>query len=83
VRAPGRHLAHPGHVGGDDDGVHGLLVETLLADDLAEKLAVLLADPGRGRAMGEAGRRRVEERYGLRKVAGELIRLYEDLVAAG
>jgi len=66
-----------------DDGVQGLLVEPLLADDLAEKLRAVLDDPKRARAMGEAGRRRVEERYDLRKVAAELIRLYEGLVATG
>jgi glycosyltransferase involved in cell wall biosynthesis len=66
-----------------DDGVHGLLVEPLLADDLAEKLSSLLGDPARARAMGAAGRRRAEERYGLPRVAGALIRLYEALAAAG
>ena len=66
-----------------DDGVHGLLVEPLLADDLARKLSVLLDDPSRARAMGAAGRRRAEERYGLRRVAGQLIRLYEALASAG
>jgi glycosyltransferase involved in cell wall biosynthesis len=66
-----------------DDGVHGLLVEPLLADDVARKLSILLDDPRRARQMGAAGRRRAEERYGLAKVAGELIRLYEDLLAAG
>ena len=66
-----------------DDGVQGLLVEPLLADDLAAKLAVLLVDPARARAMGAAGRRRAEERYALPQVAGALIRLYERLRAAG
>ena len=66
-----------------DDGVQGLLVEPLLEDDLARKLAAVLSDPARARAMGAAGRRRAEERYGLRTVAGQLIRLYEGLRAAG
>jgi len=66
-----------------DDGVHGLLVEPLLADDLAEKLRALLDDPPRARRMGAAGRLRVEARYGLHQVAGQLIRLYEDLTSAG
>ncbi|HTT16001.1 MAG TPA: glycosyltransferase family 4 protein [Thermoplasmata archaeon] len=66
-----------------DDGVHGLLVEPLLAEDLAAKLRLLLDDPAKARAMGAAGRRRAEERYGLRRVATQLIRLYEGLLAAG
>ncbi len=66
-----------------DDGVHGRLVEPLLADDLAAKLRELLDDPARARAMGAAGRRRAEERYALGTVARQLIRMYEDLRAAG
>ena len=66
-----------------DDGVQGLLVEPLLADDVAQKLLMVLDDRRRARAMGVAGRQRVEERYDLRKVAGALIRLYEDLRATG
>ncbi len=66
-----------------DDGVQGLLVEPLIAEDLAAKLRTLLDDPARARALGAAGRRRAEERYGLRRVAAELIRLYEGLLAAG
>lgn len=66
-----------------DDGVQGLLAEPLLADDLARKIGLVLSDPRRARSMGVAGRQRAEERFGLRRVAGELIRLYEDLHAAG
>jgi len=66
-----------------DEGVQGLLVEPLLADDLAAKIRALLDEPGRARRMGEAARRRAEERYGLRKVAAQLIRLYEGLASAG
>jgi glycosyltransferase involved in cell wall biosynthesis len=66
-----------------DDGVEGLLVEPLLADDLAEKIRALLDEPARARQMGAAARRRAEARYGLRQVVGQLIRLYGDLGAAG
>ncbi len=66
-----------------DDGVQGLLVEPLLADDLAEKLNALLGDPARARQMGAAGRARAEERYAADRVGGQLIRLYEGLRAAG
>jgi glycosyltransferase involved in cell wall biosynthesis len=43
------------------DGETGLLVDPDDAEGLARALAGLLADPDRRRAMGEAGRRRVEE----------------------
>ena len=66
-----------------DDGVQGLLVEPLLAEDLAAKVRTLLDDRTRARAMGAAGRRRAEERYSLGDVARQLIRLYEGLGAAG
>jgi glycosyltransferase involved in cell wall biosynthesis len=66
-----------------DEGVEGLLVEPLLADDLAAKIRALLDAPERARQMGAAGRRRAEERYGLARVAGQLIRLYGALGAAG
>jgi glycosyltransferase involved in cell wall biosynthesis len=66
-----------------DEGVQGLLVEPLLADDLAEKVRLLLDDRERARRLGAAGRRRAEERYGLSHVAGQLIQLYAALGAAG
>ncbi len=46
-----------------DDGLSGLLAAPGDASDLASKLNVLLEDPGRQRDMGEAGRRRVAERF--------------------
>ncbi len=66
-----------------DEGVQGLLVEPLLADDLASKIRVLLDAPERAKRMGAAGRRRAEERYGLARVVGQLTRLYGALGAAG
>jgi glycosyltransferase involved in cell wall biosynthesis len=66
-----------------DDGKEGLLVEPLLASDLAQKVRTLLNDRPLARAMGAAARRRAEARYGLATVTGQLLRLYEDLIAAG
>ncbi len=66
-----------------DDGREGVLVEPLIATDLAAKLRSLLDDPALARRMGAAARRRAEERYGLATVTGQLLRLYERLRAAG
>jgi len=46
-----------------EDGVTGLLVNPGRADELAAALIALLSDDVRRRAMGEAGRRRVEQMY--------------------
>jgi glycosyltransferase involved in cell wall biosynthesis len=70
-----REVIEPGH--------EGLLAEPLLASDLAKKVKILLDDPRLARAMGAAGRRRAEERYGLATVAGQLISLYASLHEAG
>ena len=66
-----------------EPGVEGLLAEPLLADDVAEKVRRLLDDPALARRMGAAGRVRAVARYGLATVAGQLLKLYADLIAAG
>jgi phosphatidyl-myo-inositol dimannoside synthase len=66
-----------------EPGQEGLLVEPLLATDLASKIRTLLDDPDLRRRMGAAGRRRAEERYGLPTVARQLLSLYADLHVAG
>ncbi len=65
-----------------DPGKEGLLVEPLIAADLAEKVRSLLDDPSLARRMGAAGRRRAEERYALAIVARQLLSLYASLRAA-
>jgi starch synthase len=52
------------------------------ARDLAAGIATLLADPGRARKMGEAGRRRVEEKFAWEAIATQTIALYEKLLVA-
>jgi glycosyltransferase involved in cell wall biosynthesis len=66
-----------------EDRREGLLAEPLIASDLAAKVRILLDDPALGRRMGAAGRQRAETRYAAPVVAGQLIRLYEGLIAAG
>lgn len=64
------------------DGVEGLLCEPLNAEDLADKINALLADPQRRKAMGEAGRKKVEERFGIKRVVDSLESVYRDVVSA-
>jgi starch synthase len=52
------------------------------ARDLAARITGLLNDPGKAKAMGEAGRRRVEEHFSWTSIAAQTIRLYEKLIAA-
>jgi starch synthase len=48
--------------------------------DLAAKLTALLADPAKARAMGEAGRKRVEDLFSWTAIAAQTIELYESLI---
>jgi glycosyltransferase involved in cell wall biosynthesis len=48
-----------------EDGTTGVLVAPEAPDELARALAALIADPARRRALGEAGRRRVTEKFTL------------------
>ena len=52
------------------------------ARDLAAPVAALLADPARARAMGQAGRRRVEAKFAWEAIANQTIELYSQLLAA-
>ena len=64
-----------------EDGATGLLVPPARPDDLAAALRRVLDDPARARAMGAAGRRRVEERFSWASVAERTERLYAEAIA--
>jgi starch synthase len=65
----------------DQDPVTGFPVEPgKFARDLAARLSELLEDEPKCKRFGEAGRRRVEEKFSWTKIAGETIQLYESLV---
>jgi len=57
----------------------GLLVPPGDARALAEAIASLLDDPARSRALGDAGRARVRERFTLERRVAALSALYEDV----
>ena len=50
------------------------------AKDLAAPVTALLADPALAKRMGEAGRKRVEEKFAWEAIADQTIALYESLL---
>jgi glycogen(starch) synthase len=62
-----------------DDGRDGLLVEFGDQVALASAIEALLADPGRRREMGQAGRAKVEARYTWTHIYERLRAIYEEL----
>jgi glycosyltransferase involved in cell wall biosynthesis len=64
-----------------EDGVTGLLVRPGDTHAVAERLALLAADPERRRTMGETGRAHVLERYAVSRLVDDVDRLYRDLLA--
>ena len=61
-------------------GETGLLVEPEDAEGLGAALVAILADPARARAMGEAGRRLLEERFTIAHATAGYLTLWEALV---
>jgi len=59
-----------------DDGQTGFLVERGDAPALAERILRLLEDPALRQRMGRAGRRKVEEKFDLRRNVAELLAWY-------
>lgn len=64
------------------DGVSGVLVEPESVEALAAGLEQLLGDGEQRAALAAAGAERVRERFDARVLAGELARLYAELVEA-
>jgi starch synthase len=66
----------------DQDPVTGFATNPeAFARDLAGNLSELLADPEKCKRFGEAGRRRVEEKFSWTAIADQTISLYRDLIA--
>jgi glycogen synthase len=64
-----------------DDGETGFLVPPGRPEELAAALRRVLDHPERGRAMGRAGRRRVEEHFAWDRVAVRTAEVYGDAIA--
>ncbi len=61
-----------------EDGVSGVLVPPGDPAGLARATRLLLDDPERVRALGEAGRKRVEERFGVEAAVRRQAEVYEE-----
>jgi starch synthase len=61
------------------DGETGLLVPVGEPGPLADALNVLLRDPGRAEAMGQAGRKRAMSEFGWPAIAAQTADLYAEL----
>ena len=64
-----------------EDGKTGVLVEPGRPEALAAAIRALLDDPARGRAMGRAGRLRVEAQFSWTSVAERTREVYADAIA--
>ena len=62
------------------DGQTGLLVPPRDPEALAQAIITLLRNPGRARAMGEAGRQRVLEHFTVERMVAETERVYQALL---
>ncbi len=63
-----------------EEGVTGMLVPPREPAPLADAIVGLLSDPARRREFGEAGRRRVEERFTMEKMLSATFALYDELL---
>ena len=63
-----------------EDGKTGLLVPPARPDELAQALRTVLADPAAARAMGRAGRARVEQKFSWDSVAARTQQVYGDAI---
>lgn len=62
------------------DGYNGYVVPMRSPGALAEKINALLDDPEKMKSMGRAGRRRAEDEFDWKLIAGQTKHVYEDLL---
>ncbi|MBU4257043.1 glycosyltransferase, partial [Patescibacteria group bacterium] len=61
------------------NGVQGLLIEPGDADDLKNKMELMLSDNGKRREMGRAGRKLAEEKYSREKAGERMEEVYKHI----
>ena len=62
------------------DGKTGMLVKPKDVNGLVNKLETVINNPALGKKMGEAGRKRMEEKYSWEIICGKLERAYQEVV---
>lgn len=62
------------------DGQDGLLFEPRSADNLAEKINTLIADPSIARQMGELAREKIRENYNPTLHSQQVLRIYQKVI---
>jgi glycosyltransferase involved in cell wall biosynthesis len=62
------------------DGVSGYVVPFADVDRMAERMVQLALSPGLRRRFGEAGRKRVEQRYSYESLADRILATYRSIV---
>ena len=65
------------------DGVTGFLVPPKEPERMAEAIIRILSDRDMAKRMGEAGRKRVEEKFSLERMVKEYQEIYEDTKTHG
>ncbi|MEA5579248.1 glycosyltransferase [Anabaena sp. UHCC 0451] len=63
-----------------EDGVSGFLVNERDSEAIAQRLLYLIEHPETWTQMGQAGRRRVEEKYNMELLNDELVKIYQHLL---
>jgi glycosyltransferase involved in cell wall biosynthesis len=67
----------------DEVGPDGVVVSGFCPRAMAKEVAALVADPARSRSLGQAGRKRVLERFTTRTQAPKVLAHIERLAAGG
>ena len=62
------------------DDETGFLFSAADSEGLSKKIAILAADKGLAKMMGEAGRRRVEENFSIEKNVSEIQKIYLEVL---
>ncbi len=62
------------------DGKTGLLVEERDVDGLAEKMRLLIEDPGLRETLARNGRKKIEEQFDIDKLNDRLVGIFQDLL---
>jgi glycosyltransferase involved in cell wall biosynthesis len=65
-----------------DDGITGFLVNRKNAEEVAEKIDMLINDPVRRIKMGKAARKKYEQNYTIEKFNLNFVKVIEDIIRA-